>query len=140
MAKKNKKVVDTIWEIPDELWASIEPILWKDAPPPKNPGRPRANWRRILNGIVFRMRTGCQWNKLPKEFGDDSTVHRWFRRWCHNGVMKRIWAALVTECDELGGVHWDWQSADGAMGKARFGGIKWARTLRIGRKMAPNAA
>jgi putative transposase len=139
MARK-KKVVDTIWEVPDDLWALIEPILKEDAPPPKNPGRPRADWRRALNGIIFRMRTGCQWNKLPKDFGDDSTVHRWFQRWCERGVMERIWALLVKECEELGGVHWDWQSADGALGKARFGGVKWVRTPRIAEKKARNAA
>lgn len=138
MAKKNK-TVDTIWEVPDNLWALIEPVLRADAPPPKNPGRPRADWRRILNGILFRMRSSCQWNRLPKVYGDDSTVHRWFQRWCRNGVMERIWACLVNECDELGGVHWEWQSADGAMGKARFGGRTSARTPRIVRKMARNA-
>ncbi len=38
--------------------------------------------------------------------------------------MGKVWAALVSECAELGGVSWEWQSADGAMGKARFGGDK----------------
>ena len=139
MARK-KKVLDTIWEVSDELWAIIEPILLEDAPPPANPGRPRADWRQILNGIIFRMRTGCQWNKLPKEFGDDSTVHRWFQRWNRNGVMQRIWAKLVAECAELDGVHWDWQSADGSMGKARFGGAPSAATPRIAAKTARNVA
>jgi putative transposase len=114
--------LDTIWEIPDALWARIEPILHEDAPPPANPGRPRTDWRKILNGILFRMRTDCQWNNLPKEFGDDSTVHRWFQRWNQNGVRRRILAALVSECDKSQGVDWDWLSADGALGKARFGG------------------
>lgn len=68
------------------------------------------------------MRSGCQWNQLPKEFGDDSTVHRWFQRWCKNGVFRQIWALLVEQCAELGAVYWKWQSADGALGKARFGG------------------
>ena len=115
--------LDTIWEVPDELWQRIEPILLDDAPP-KPTGRKRANWRRVLDGILFRMRSGCQWNKLPKEFGDDSTVHRWFQRWCRNGIFRRIWALLVEQCAELGAVSWQWQSADGTMGKARFGGKK----------------
>ena len=68
------------------------------------------------------MRTGCQWNRLPKRFGDDSSVHRWFQHWNRNGVMEKVWAMLVSECEELGAVYWQWQSADGAMGKARFGG------------------
>jgi putative transposase len=139
MARK-KKTLETIWEVPDALWGLIEPILQEDAPPPKNPGRPRADWRTILNGIIFRMRTGCQWNKLPKQFGDDSTVHRWYQRWGRNGVMERIWACLVSECQELDGVYWDWQSADGAMGKARFGGAPSGRTPQTVEKRAPNAA
>ena len=118
--------LDTIWEINDELWQRIEPILWEDAPPkPKaHGGRPRINWRSAINGIIFRLRTGCQWNKLPKHFGDDSSVHRWFQRWCGNGIFERTWAVLVEECDEVGAVNWRWQAADGRLGKARFGGKK----------------
>ena len=37
-------------------------------------GRKRADSRRMLEGIVFRMRSGCQWNRLPRELGDDSTI------------------------------------------------------------------
>ena len=124
--KRAVKPLDTIWEVPDELWAKIEPILLEDAPPPppEKGGRQRIDWRRAFNGILFRMRTGCQWNQLPKRFGDDSSVHRWFQRWNKDGVMEKVWAVMVSGCEELGGVHWEWQSADGAMGKARFGGDK----------------
>jgi putative transposase len=126
MGRKKRviKPLATIWEVSDELWARIEPILLEDAPPPPpaKGGRPRTDWRQVFNGIIFRMRTGCQWNRLPKQFGDDSSVHRWFQRWCKNGVMEKVWAVLIEECEELGAVRWEWQSADGAMGKARFGG------------------
>ncbi len=120
------KPLDTIWELDDELWRRIEPILLEDAPPtPKaHGGRPRIDWRSAINGIIFRLRSGCQWNKLPKHFGDDSSIHRWFQRWCRNGVFQRIWAVLIEECDELGAVDWRWQAADGRLGKARFGGEK----------------
>ena len=51
------------------------------------------------------------------------------------GVFERMWAVLLQECDELGGVSWEWQAADGAMGKARFGGmISGATPLTEGRK------
>ena len=124
--KRAVKPLETIWEVSDELWAKIEPILLEDAPlpPPANGGRKRTDWRQAFNGIIFRLRTGCHWNQLPERFGDDSSVHRWFQRWNKNGVMEKVWAALVSECEELGAVHWVWQSADGAMGEARFGGDK----------------
>lgn len=121
--KSKRESLDVIWNVPDELWLVIEPILLEDAPP-KPIGRSRVNWRNALDGILFRMRSGCQWNKLPKEFGDDSSIHRWFQRWNRNGVMEQIWGMLVEHCTALGGVDWKWQSADGAMGKARFGGEK----------------
>jgi putative transposase len=119
-----KKDLPTIWEVSDELWGRIEPILEDAWPRRRGPGRPHIDWRKCLNGIIYQMRTGCQWNALPAEFGDDSSVHRWFQRWCELGVMERIWADLVKECEELKQVHWDWQSADGCMGKARHGGDK----------------
>jgi putative transposase len=118
-----RKPLGTIWEIPDELWRRIEPIL-KEFWPKKPTGRRVANWRKMLNAIIFRMRSGCQWDQLPERFGPKSTVHDWFQRWVEGGIFEKIWAVLVAECDELGGVQWQWQSADAMLGKARFGGEK----------------
>ena len=121
--KTRRPPLGTIWEIPDELWKRIEPIL-QEFWPKKPTGRRHAQWRKMLNGILFRMRSGCQWEQLPERFGPKSTVHDWFQRWAAGGVLERIWAVLVAECDELGGVQWQWQSADAMLGKARFGGGK----------------
>jgi putative transposase len=78
--------------------------------------------RRVLNGLIFRLRTSCQWNKLPVCFGDDSTGHRHFQPWCQRDIFAQLWAVLVEACDALGGVDWQWQVADAAMGNARMGG------------------
>jgi putative transposase len=56
------------------------------------------------------------------ENGASYQFHRTFQRWEQNGVLDQIWARLVEECEELGGVNWQWQSADAAMAKTRFGG------------------
>ena len=69
----NQEGLETIWEAPDELWELIGPIIL-EADPPKVRGRKRADPRQMLNGIIFRLRSGCQWNRLPKELGDDSTI------------------------------------------------------------------
>jgi putative transposase len=90
--------------------------------PPKGTGRPRNDPRKTLDAIVFRMRSGCQCNQLPAELGDDSSAHRWFQRWRRVGLWDRLWGTLVEHCDALGAVQWEWQAADGAMGKARMGG------------------
>ncbi len=117
------KPLPTIWAIPDELWERIEPILARRYPPAAT-GRPRADLRRVLDAIIFRMRSGCQWNQLPERFGPDSTAHGWFQRFARDGVLEEIWAQLVIECEALGAVEWEWQAADGVMGKARFCGDK----------------
>lgn len=139
---RRKKVVEplaTIWEVDDRLWEQAEQVLAELDPPAKfGPGR--IDQRQALNGVIYRMRSGVQWNQLPAEFGDDSSVHRTFQRWVERGVIGRLWALLVKACEELAGVDWEWQSFDCAMGKARHGGIKLDRTQLTGRRTAPSAA
>jgi len=138
---KNVAVVplETIWEVPDQLWERLEPLLERRYPR-KPIGRPRADLRRVVNGVIFRLRTGCQWNRLPRIFGDDSTVHRWFQRFVEDGVLEELWAILVSECEELGALDWRWQAADGSMGKARLGGAKRGPTPRTGPSPGRSAA
>ncbi len=92
--------------------------------PPARTGRPRADLRLVLDGMIHRLRSGCQWRRLPERFGAPSTVHGWFQRFAADGFLEEIWAYLVRECEELGAVRWEWQAADGVMGKSRFDGAK----------------
>jgi putative transposase len=137
--KKKSTPLPTIWEVNDELWHIIQAIL-DELDPPAKTGRSRIAPRPALNGIIFQMRSGVQWNQLPAKFGDDSSVHRTMQRWIVKGIFERVWALLIENCAELDGLDWTWQSADGALGKARFGGIRLAPTLQIAGKTARNAA
>lgn len=119
--KPEHQPMPTIWEIPDDMWPTLQTIL-DEHDPAKPKGHRRADLRRVLNGILFRLRTGCQWNQLPTPFGDDSTVHRHFQHWCQQGLVARLWTVLVQHCAALNGVDWQWQAADTMMGKARMGG------------------
>ena len=116
--KPTGKPLPTLWNVPEALWEIISQVLTV-YDPPKPTGRPRVDQRKALDGIIYRMRTGCQWNALPEEFGDDVSVYRTFRRWERLGLFERLWAVLLTQCEELGGVDWQWQAADGCLGKAR---------------------
>ena len=105
MARKKKAItvpLETIWEIPDAAWERLQLILAQTYPP-KPTGRGRIDFRKAIDGIIFRLRTGCQWNHLPKIFGDDSSVHRWFQRWVDDAIFVQLWAILLEECDELTG-------------------------------------
>ena len=137
--KKQAEPLPTIWRVDDELWAKAEKVL-EEFDPPARFGPDRIDQRKALDGVIYRMRSGVQWNFLPKEFGDDASVHRTFQRWVERGVTGRPWAVLVEGCAELGGVDGRWQSFDCAMGKARHGGIKSDRTQPTGRRTAPSGA
>jgi putative transposase len=107
--------------VPDELWAEIEPIL-AELDPPNRVGPKRVSARPIMDARIYRGRTGCQWNRLPKEHPDDSTVHRAFQRWKQAGVFRRLWAVLIERCEDLDGVDWEWQAADGPWARPEKGG------------------
>lgn len=142
MARKKNAAdgpMPTIWRVDDELWAQVDKLL-EEHDPPARFGPDRIDQRKALDGVIYRMRSGIQWNQLPKEFGDDSSVHRTFQRWVKRDVIAQLWAVLVKGCQGLGGVDWQWQSFDGALGKARHGGIKSDRTQLIGRRTARSAA
>ena len=141
MARKKKAVepLPTIWRVDDALWAQAEQVL-AEFDPPAQFGPERIDQRKALDGVIYRMRSGVQWNRLPAEFGDDASVHRTFQRWVQRGVIGRLWALLVRGCAELAGVDWQWQSFDCATGKARHGGIKSDRTQPTGRRTARSAA
>ncbi len=130
----------TVWAIPDDLWDGFAGPLLKEHDPEPRTGRPRTDPRRALDGVIHVMRTGSQWNRLPREFGSDSAVHRAYQRWVRLGVFERLWAGLVEYARRLGLADFGWQSSDTAMGKARLGGITPARARRTGRSRARSGA
>jgi putative transposase len=121
------------WELSDSLWARIEPLLAKVKSRYRGRGRnrkhvggrPPAERRQVMSGIVYVLRTGCQWNALPKAtYGSGKTAHKYFQRWTRAGVFRRMWQVGLVEYDEVKGIAWKWQAADGAMTKAPLGGQK----------------
>jgi transposase len=119
-------VAPDLGEASDDLWAIVEPIL-AEHDPPAPCGRKRIHQRGAFDAIIFRLRTGCQWNHLPSDYPDDSSVHRTFQRWIERGVFVRLWAVVQERCEDLGGCNWEWQAADTALGRARKGGTRLAR-------------
>jgi putative transposase len=137
--KKAAEPLGTIWRVDDDLWEVFADVQ-AELDPPSTRHRPRIDQRKALDGVIYQLRTGCQWQALPAEFGDDSSVHRTMQRWVERGVLQRVWGILVEACDDLAGVAWAWQSFDCAMGKARHGGIKSDRTQPTGGRTARSAA
>jgi transposase len=116
-----KTTLETIWYIPDDLWDKIRPLLGREKRV-GTVGRPCVPHRTCLDGILYVLRTGCQWKRAPREFGSGSTLHRRFQEWARRGVFKRSWRLLLREYDELRGSRWRWQALDSATTKAPLGG------------------
>jgi transposase len=105
--------------ISDELWDEIKLLL----PPEKannTIGRPIIPFK-VLDGILYVLRTGCQWKMLPKEYGYGSTCHRRFQEWTVSKVFHRLWVRLLQVYDDLRGIKWIWQSLDSISVKAPLG-------------------
>ncbi len=77
----------------DEQWAVIEPLL-----PQVHTGPERADDRRIISGILHRLREGCTWRAMPEVYGPHTTVFNRFNCWSKRGLWQGIFATLAG-CD-----------------------------------------
>lgn len=99
----------------DRQWAFIQPLL----PPPARTGRPRADDRRTIEGILSILITGCRWQDLPREYGAPTTVWRRLKHWGEAGVWERIWYAALAALDQQGQLDWSVAFLDGSFAPAR---------------------
>jgi len=73
------------YELTDFEWSIIQPLL-----PNKPRGVPRVDDRRVLNGILWRFRTGSPWADVPERYGPHTTCYNRFVRWRAAGVWDRL--------------------------------------------------
>ena len=112
----------TLWEVPDGLWKKIERILPKEKPIGSR-GRPSLPNRQVLNGILFVLRSGCQWKGLKKEwYGASSSLHARFQAWNKAGLWKKIFRVMVKYYHQKRHIKWRWQALDSKMVAAPLGG------------------
>ena len=82
------------YELSDFEWSIIQPLL-----PNKPRGVPRADDRKVLNGIYWRLRTGSPWADIPERYGPPTTCYNRFVRWRKLGVWDRIFDAVSEDPD-----------------------------------------
>ena len=108
----------------DEMWARIEPLLPAQKGPMGPPFRPH---RQVIEGAIFRLRTGIPWRDLPAEYGAWQTVHRRHQRWSTDGTWDRVLAALQVDADARGGIDWR-VSVDSTIARVHQHGATAARS------------
>ncbi|WP_442806354.1 IS5 family transposase [Streptomyces sp. NBC_01317] len=89
-------------ELSDVEWAVLSRLL----PSSGTAGRPRSDDRVVLNGIVWKLRTGSAWRDVPERYGSWQTLYTRFRRWALDGTFSRMLKAIQAERDAAGDIDW----------------------------------
>lgn len=95
----------------DSQWEQARRLL----PAPNREGRPRADDRRTMDGILYILRTGAPWSDLPSEYGSPVTCWRRLAEWEASGVWERVWATLLATLNTQEQLIWA-----GAVGNLRL--------------------
>jgi transposase len=84
-------------DINDEEWQRIAPLLPELRPRAELRGRPLANTRSVLNGVLWVMYSGATWSAMPRKYPSYQTCHRRFKAWHESGVLRRVMDQLFGE-------------------------------------------
>jgi transposase len=111
--------------VSDALWQRLEPLL--PAPKPRRfrfPGRRPLDYRQILTGIVFVLKTGLNWEDLPAElgWGCGKTCKHYLQTWQESGVWQRLHQILLEELQAADQIDWSRGVADSTKARALGGG------------------
>jgi|SRR5664279_2635435 len=107
----------------DEMWARIEPLMPVAS---AKGGRPFRDHRAVVEGIVWRYRTGCPWRDLPTEFGSWKTVWRRHDRYSKDGTWDQIFALVLAAATDADLIDWA-VSVDSTVNRAHQHGTNLAR-------------
>jgi transposase len=107
----------------DNQWAKIEPLL----PKLKSRGRPWADNRKVLEGILWVLRSGARWRDLPAHYPSGSTCWRRLKKWEEQGVWLKVWRTFLSQLDAQGTLNWSEIFLDGSFAPAKKGGSAWVK-------------
>jgi transposase len=111
--------------VTDELWERVQPLL---PPPPQRrfrfPGRKPLDYRMILTGILFVLKTGIAWDDLPAELGCGcgKTCRHYLQLWHQAGAWRKLHALLLAELNGADEIDWSRALIDASFSKAPEGG------------------
>jgi transposase len=100
-------------ELTEAAWLRIEPLL----PQVDGRGRRWRDHRQVINGILWRLRTGAPWRDVPERYGPWQTCYERYKRWDEDGTWARLLAAIQVKDDAVGNVEWTF-SIDSSIARA----------------------
>jgi len=122
------------WEVDDELWALIEPLLPRVERRVRHPGRKRHPDRLVFQGILFVLYTGMAWEHLPQELGFGSGMTCWRRlaEWTEAGVWPRLHEKLLANLRSMDALDFSLAAVDGSHIRALKGAPRQDEALSTG--------
>ena len=128
------------WIVSDELWQRVEPLLPVKPRRFRSPGRRRLPDRLALQGILFVLHTGIQWEFLPQQLGFGSGMTCWRRlaEWNEANVWRRLHELLLAELHQAGRLDWSRAVIDSSNVRAARRGPKAVRVRSTAPDRAPN--
>jgi transposase len=100
-------------ELTEAAWVRIEPLL----PQVDGRGRRWRDHRQVINGILWRLRTGAPWRDIPERYGPWQTCYERYKRWDEDGTWARLLAAIQVKDDAVGNLEWTF-SIDSSIARA----------------------
>ena len=91
----SKEAVLSRGDLSEAEWCVLKGLL---PPDDGRPGRPAEDTRSVVNGILWRLRTGAPWRDVPEKYGNWNSIYRRFRRWSEAGSWE---AAATTLADTM---------------------------------------
>src|SRR6188474_3012237 len=110
-------------DLTDDQWNYLQQFIPAEELA-RGPGRPWADARATLNGVVWILRTGAQWIDLPRRYGSPATVHRRFQRWCKDGIFRGILEVLADHLHREGWLDLRECFIDGTFAPAKRGALE----------------
>ncbi|MGW2564460.1 IS5 family transposase [Streptomyces sp. NPDC001514] len=89
------------FELTDQEWDLLAPLI-----PRAVIGRPRVDDQQVINGMVYKIRTGMPWRDLPDRYGPWQTVYTRFRRYALGGVFTQALQQIQAQADAAGDIGW----------------------------------
>jgi transposase len=108
-------------DLTDKQWDIVKEFLQDPPRRPDGRGRPRRSAREILNGVLWILRTGAQWQDLPRRYPPYQTCHRRYQEWVQKGAFEQVLIALAKDLEQRGGLDLEEAFIDGSFSGAKKG-------------------
>lgn len=115
-------------DLTEVQWEYVRPFVKWDEQQRQRPDRRGGRWsepRRVLNGVLWILRTGAPWHDLPSRYGPYQTCHRRFQQWQRSGVLDGILWALAEDLLARGQLGLEEAFIDASFMGAKKGAMAW---------------